>query len=248
MPPKQRPNRVSVPRASTRPSRPLLLGLIGAAMTVAAVGIVLSVTLTGGDKKAAPTTIFTDTLGVVAGIPENGLVLGNPKAKVTLTEYIDTSCPICKDYVLTTFPSVVKRYVRSGKIKIEASVLGSVGPSSARGRELLLAAAQQDKAWQFAEVLYRNQGDETTAWLTDDVARALAAKVHGLNVATLFAQDASTVISNEAAATDAQAQADGATATPTFILTTPDGKRHFLGSGNPGFEAFVKVLDRALKA
>ena len=29
------------------------------------------------------------------GIPQNGFVLGDPNAPVTLVEYIDLQCPIC---------------------------------------------------------------------------------------------------------------------------------------------------------
>ena len=41
-------------------------------------------------KTAVPakTTLFT-------GIPEHNGVLGNPKAKVTVTEFLDLQCPIC---------------------------------------------------------------------------------------------------------------------------------------------------------
>jgi protein-disulfide isomerase len=247
MPPRQRPNRVATPGTGRRPSKPLLLGLVAGAVVVTAGAIALSLTLGGSHTATAPTTtVASGSLGLVDGIPQHGLVLGNPKAKVTLTEYIDTSCPICKDYVLTTFPAIVKQYVRPGKVKIEASPLAFVGPSSTRGRQLLLAAARQDKAWQFAELLYHNQGDETTAWLTDDSARTLATTIPGLNVDTQFADASGRAVSNGAAAADSQAQADGVTATPTFILTTSDGKRHFLGAGNPDFAAFAKVLDRAL--
>ena len=245
MPPKQRPNRVELPGAKRRPDRRLLLGLLGAAAVVAVIAIVLSVA-TGGHKTAVPTTIVgSGTL--LDGIPEHGLVLGNPQAKVTLTEYIDTSCPICRDYVLATFPAIVKQYVRPGKVKVEARVLAFVGPSSARGRELVLAAARQDNAWKLTELDYHNQGDEQTAWLTDVVARAFAAKVPGLNIDTLFTDAKSAGVQAEAAAMDAEAQTDGVTGTPTFVLTTPDGKRHGLGVGAYPFSAFVTALDRALK-
>ena len=247
MPPKQRPNRVEVTGASRRPSNRLLLGLVAAAVVVTGGAIALSLTLGGSHKTTVPTTtVATGSLGLVDGIPQNGLVLGDPKAKIVLTEYIDTSCPVCKDYVGTTFPAIVKRYVRPGKVKIESRVMAFVGPSSTRGRQLLFAAARQDKAWQLAELLYHNQGDETTAWLTDDLARALAAKVPGLNVDTLFADASSAGVQTEAAAADSEAQADSISGTPTFVLTTKDGKRHLLGSGNPGVAPIVKALDHAL--
>jgi protein-disulfide isomerase len=173
-------------------------------------------------------------------------VLGSTLARVTLTEYLDTSCPICEEYVVSTFPLITQGYVRSGKVKIEARVLAFVGPSSEHGRQLMLAAARQDKAWQLAELIYHNQGAEASAWLTDDVARALAAKIPGLAVDKLLADAKSSAVTTEAARLDAEAKRDGVSGTPTFVLTTPDGTRHLLGSGSPGFEPFQKAFDKAL--
>ena len=51
--------------------------------------------------------------------------------------------------------------------------LAFVGPSSDAGRDLVLAATLQNKGWQLAEVLYHNQGDEKSGWLTDAYARDL---------------------------------------------------------------------------
>lgn len=247
MPPKHRPNRVELPGASRRPNTRLLLSLIAAAVVITIGAIALSLTLGGSDRKTTPvTTVVGVGQALVEGIPQHGLVLGDPQAKTVLTEYIDTSCPVCKDYDLATFPAILERYVRPGKVKIESRVMAFVGPSSTRGRQLLLAAARQDKAWQLAELLYHNQGDETTAWLTDDYARALAAKVPGLNIDTLFADASSAAVRTEAATADSQAQADGISGTPTFVLTTRDGKRYLLGSGNPGVAPMVKALDHAL--
>ena len=252
MPPKQRPNRVPSPGQSRRPSSSVLLALVAAAIIIAAGAIALSLTVGSSKKTAAKApagqtpTIAAGSLGIVNGIPQHGLVLGNPKAKITLTEYIDTSCPVCKSYALTTAPAIMRRFVRTGKVMIEARVMAFVGPSSTRGRQLLLAAAKQNKAWQFAELVYNNQGAETTAWLTDPVAHAMAAKILGLNSSKLFSDAASAAIQAQAKKQDAQAQTDGVSGTPTFVLTAKNGKRYMLGSGNPGVAPFVKALDHAL--
>jgi len=247
MPPKQRPNRVPVPGAKRRPDTRLLVALLAAAAAVTVTAIVLSVTLGGGHKTISPSTIVGSG-GLLNGIPQNGLVLGNPKAKVTLTEYIDATCPICRDYTLNTVPSIVEQYVRPGKVNMELRPVNNGWPSGERGRDLILAAARQNKAWQFAELGYHNQGDEQTAWLTDDLARAFVAKVPGLDGAKLFADAKSTAVQSEATALNAEAQSDGVTGTPTFVLTTPDGTRHLLGVGNYPFSAFATALNRALKA
>ena len=43
-------------------------------------------------------------------------------------------------------------------------------------------------------------------------------------------------------------QTDGVSATPTFVLTTVEGKRHLLGAGNFPPSTFASTFDRALRA
>lgn len=217
----------------------------GAVAVLVAVGIVLAVKLTGNGKSTTPIEVTAD-LSSVSGIRQSGMVLGNPAAKVTLTEYVDTSCPICREYVLGSFPTVSAQYVRKGTVKVQARVVAFVGPSSERGREFVLAAARQNKAWQMLELLYQNQGDETQAWLTDDLARALAEKIPGLDVDRLMTDSSSVEVLTQTVTIDKQMQEDGVSATPTFLLTTPDGKRHLLGAGNAPASTFAAAFDKAL--
>jgi protein-disulfide isomerase len=238
MPPVPRP-----PKQNDKRRR--LLIAVAAALVVAAALIGASLAFRGGSSPT-PTTVVGDT-SVVDGIPQSGRTLGSPKARVTLTEYIDTSCPVCKDYVLSTFPTITKDYVRTGKVKVEMQPLAFVGPSSNSGRNLVLAATLQDKGWQLLEVLYHNQGDEKSDWLTDAYARKLAASVPGLDVDRLFQDATGTTVSDEAAKADADAQAIQLKGTPTFVLTTPDGKRHLLGAGSAPASSFAKAFDKALQ-
>ena len=247
MPPRPRTPKPRAPGARSAVPRRTLLLILGGAVVLAGLAIGLSLALSGGGKKntTAPVNIDSD-VSAVAGIQEHGLVIGNPLARVTLTEYIDISCPICRDYVVSTFPQVAQAYVRSGKVKIDARVLDFLGPSSPRGRQLVLAAAEQNKAWQMIELLYRNQGDERQDWLTDSLQRAIAAKITGLDSTKLFKDAGSNAVSQRATQMDVEAQQDQISGTPTFVLTTPDGQRHLLGAGNPGFGAFTSAFARAL--
>jgi protein-disulfide isomerase len=251
MPPKPQTARARGPGGRPAVPRRTLLLILAGAVVVAGVAIGLSLAFSGGGRKSTSTNTTTPVnvdsdVSAVAGIQQHGLVLGNPLARVTLTEYIDISCPICQSYVISTFPQIAQDYVRSGKAKVEARVLDFLGPSSPRGRQLVLAAAAQNKAWQMIELLYRNQGDETQDWLTNDLQRAIAAKIAGLDTTKLFDDASSTAVSEQATQMDVEAQQDQVRGTPTFVLTTPDGQRHLLGAGNPGFDAFKSAFNRAL--
>jgi protein-disulfide isomerase len=225
-----------------------VLALAAGVLALVAAAIVLAVVLTrggSGSDTTVPANVTAD-LAPVAGIEQHGLALGNPQARVVLTEYIDTSCPICRDYVIGTFPTVSTNYIRTGKVRVEARPVAFVGPSSARGRQIVLAAARQDRAWQMLELLYENQGDETQEWLTDPLVRSLASKIGGLDVDRLLRDADSAAVQQQADELDTDMRDDGVNATPTFVLTTPDGTRHLLGSGNSPPEAFATAFDRAL--
>ena len=76
--------------------------------------------------------------------------------------------------------------MKTGKVKVEARVLKFIGPDSERGRNAMLAAAEQNKAFNFSQVLYANQGTENTGWLNDDMIGQIAASVPGMKVHDLL--------------------------------------------------------------
>ena len=118
----------------------------------------------------------------VPRIPQNGSVLGSPTAPVTVVEYIDLQCPACQQFESQALPDLVSRYVRTGKVKIEARPIAFIGPDSIRGRAAALAAVAQNRMFNFAELLYFNQGPENTGWLDDDMVKAAASSIPGLDV------------------------------------------------------------------
>ena len=69
-----------------------------------------------------------------------------------------------------------------GKVKIEARPIAFIGPDSERGRAAALAAAAQNRMFNFMEILYFNQGPENTGWLDDAMVKAAAASIPGLDV------------------------------------------------------------------
>jgi len=135
-------------------------------------------------KNALPGASDVQTL--FKGIPQNGLTLGNPKAPVTVVEYIDLQCPFCQQFDPQILLSIITKYVKTGKVKVELRVLDFIGPDSSRGRKAMLAAGSQNRAFNYAEILYFNQGTENTGWLSEDMVASAAASIPGLDVPKLL--------------------------------------------------------------
>src|SRR2546429_9688614 len=115
-------------------------------------------------------------------------------------------------------PTILKRFVRTGKLKIEARAIAIIGPDSSRGRDAAIAAAQQNRMFGFMQVTYFNQGTENTGWLNDDFVKEAAASVPGMNVPRLVSATGSSVGAARGKTFDAAASADHGPGTPARFV------------------------------
>jgi protein-disulfide isomerase len=243
-----------------RQASPRTLAIAGGIVAVVAVVIVLAVVLSGGGKggglpksHAAVGSLAnglpgaSDVAAEFKGIPQTGTTLGWPFAPVTLTEYIDLQCPICQQFETTVFPDIVKRYIRTKKVKVVMKPWAFIGPDSFRGQKVAFAAAKQNKVYNFAAVLYDNQGTENTGWLTDQMLYSIAVSVPGMKIDPLFAERSSSTVAKEAQQVASDAQAQKVSGTPTIFLTKGAGKPVQVPMANGGDEAtLLKYLNAAL--
>jgi protein-disulfide isomerase len=199
--------------------------LIAAAAVIAliVVGVILGVVLIGGgsdssNASAAKLPDAPDVQTLLAGIPQHGNVLGKASAPVTMVEYVDLQCPFCREFEAGPLPTLIKRYVRSGKLKVEARLIVILGPDSQVGRDAALAAGVQNKLFNFAQLLYDNQGTENTGWLNDDIVKSAAASIPGLDAIRLLGDRNSSTVEDEAKRLDAEASGAGVNSTPTILV------------------------------
>ena len=145
--------------------RPMMmrLGLL-AALAVVAVLVVIVVTTphkantAGGGEGGTPAV-----LSQFKGIPQSGITLGSPKAPVTIVEFADLQCPFCAEYEAGVLPTLIDRYVRTGKVRLQLRLLRFLGPDSDRLARVAAAASTQNRMWQFAALAYARQGAENSA-------------------------------------------------------------------------------------
>jgi protein-disulfide isomerase len=232
----------------------VLIGvLVAIAVIVAAVAAVLL--LKGNNSKSNSSTTATVLSGAsevtkqFAGIPQHGDVLGKASAPATMVEYIDLQCPVCRDFETSVMPSVIDRYVRAGKLKVIARPVAIIGSrtDSQRGRLGMIAASKQNRAFNFAQLLYFNQGPEDGGWLDDSMVASAAKSIPGVKVAALQAAAKSTAVADQAKTYDTEATKDGLSGTPTVLVGPSGGKLTVVAPGlEPSSDQMKAAIDAAL--
>jgi len=218
--------------------RTVLLALAGAVVAAAALAAALVLVSRGGHEQASTATTATRA-PLLAGVPQNGLELGNPAAPA-LYEYADMQCPYCADFSRLVFPTVVRDYVRTGKVKLVFHGLAFVGPDSEKALRAVFAAGSQNRLWDVVDELYARQGAENGGWVTDSLLQEVGSGA-GLDVGRWQDEfDSSAVAQHFQSATQAATEA-GIRGTPSFVF---DGRQLPLRSLDPG--DFSQLLDEQL--
>jgi protein-disulfide isomerase len=152
-----------------RRQRLLQLAAGGVFLAIIAVVVVIIVVSSGsGDKGGEPTKSDEGAVGrLLSGIPQHGMVLGDPNAPVKVSEFGDLQCPYCKANAEEVTPEVIETAVRKGEANITFNQFIIIGPDSIPAGEAALAAGAQNKGWDFIELWYRNQGEENSGYVTE---------------------------------------------------------------------------------
>jgi protein-disulfide isomerase len=207
-----------------------LLAATGLAVVVAGVAAIVS---SSGGSADPPAPRPSQAANLFDGIEEHNGVLGDPNAPITLTEYVDLQCPICAAASRDTLPTVVRDYVRTGKVKLEARTLHFIGPDSVLAARAAAGAEQQGKLWPFLEAFYAAQGQENSGYVTDEFLRSVAA-ASGVDAAKALKAADTARAQDRLNRANADAQALGVDSTPTFTIARGDGKAQVLAAHDAG--------------
>ena len=173
-------------------------------------------------------------------IPE--MILGNPDAEVTVVEYASFTCPYCASFHVDAFGDLKKDFIDTGKIKfvyrevyfdrqgLWAAIVARCGEGS------------ENRYFGIADMIYENQAAWARQTNPQDIVASLRryGKTAGLTDAQL---DACFTDSNTAEKLYArylqQAEEDGVTSTPTFII---NGTRY----SNMPYSEMSAIINEAL--
>ena len=147
-----------------------------------------------------------------------------------MVEYVDLQCPGCRAFETEVMPSIVPELVRTGKLKVEARPIGFIGPYSLPARYAAIAAASQNRMFNFMQMVYANQGVENTGWLNHAFIEKAAASVPGMQVRRLLDEQQSNSVIEVGKTIDGRANADNVSQTPTLFLGRTGGAFRMVSS------------------
>lgn len=164
-----------------------------------------------------------------AGIPQEGAVLGDPNAPVTITEFADLRCPACRLFATDYFPTVVDELVKTGKAKYEFRIWPILGTDAVLAAQAGIAAQQQNKLFEYQDLWYVNQQDESRDYATDAYVDGVAQAL-GLDLAQFQADRTDdalwTPLIQDVQVIAAQNNFGG---TPSFLISGPGGEKILTG-------------------
>jgi protein-disulfide isomerase len=242
---------------AARPSKPtrsnrrlMVIGLPIAAIAVFA-GAIIAIHLATSGGPGTPDvsnlSYVSNAKSEFAGIPSKGNVVGYANAPVTVTEFGDLRCPVCREFDSTVIPDVLQKLVRTHKAKLLYRHWPILGANSVYASRAAYAAEQQNKLWEYALVVYYNQGDENDSWFTKSYARGVAFSI-GLNLKKFDKDFDNTSATNaQVAAVNAAANQHNFTGTPSVFVTGPK-KTDDLSNITPAYTDIAKAVAKVAPA
>jgi protein-disulfide isomerase len=96
--------------------------------------------------------------GAGGALPDD-MSLGNPAAKVTVTEFASLGCPICAKWNNDVFQSFKSKYVDTGKVRYVLKEFATGDAPVAAAGFLLARCAGKDKYFQVVDAVFRQEAD-----------------------------------------------------------------------------------------
>ena len=167
--------------------------------------------------------------------PDASRMRGDPKAPISIVEFSDFSCPFCLK-AEASISAVMAQYPGQVKLSYRDFPLRELHPNAETAAEAARCAGEQDKFWEYHDLLFANQKRQSPEALMED-ARALKLDE------PKFADCLSSSRYKQQIDQDVQmASRAGIEATPGFYINDT-----FVNGAQPP-EAFERIIDQKLAA
>ncbi len=170
--------------------------------------------------------------------------MGDPNAPITITEFSDYKCSHCATFALETESLLVEEYIKTGKVYfIYRSMGGWISPESLLAIEASYCAGDENKFWEFHDLVFMNQASTFNNSLMKAFAEQLGLDESNFN--SCLSTGKYRELSNQDAA---DGTALGVQGTPTFIITykVNGEERQRVLPGNYPLSGFQQEIEAAL--
>jgi len=166
-------------------------------------------------------------------------ILGNPNAKITIVEFGDYQCTFCYKFHDETMDKIYEKYVKNGEINFVYKDFPLNGAASILASEASYCAQNQDKFWEYHNMLYDNWAGENTGWITNNVLLEFA-KESGLNLDQFNSCMNNSIFYQKVIDNEQFAKKINIDATPSFLIFNENEVYRIKGAQS--FEIFEQTI------
>jgi protein-disulfide isomerase len=177
-------------------------------------------------------------------------VRGDQNAPITIVEFSDFQCPFCARFHIQTLPLIVEQYVETGKVKFvyRDFPIQSSHPNAMPAAAASECAHEQDKYWEYHDMLFENQG----VWNNEEITSAITIFKEFATELELNQEQFNTCLDSgkyvEEINNDLKDGRNyGITGTPGFFIGNEEIGFVKLTGAQP-FEAFKSIIDSQLNS
>ncbi|MGD9673863.1 MAG: DsbA family protein [Candidatus Nitrosocosmicus sp.] len=169
---------------------------------------------------------------------------GNETAPITIIDFSDFQCSLCKRYVDNTEQQINSTYVQNGEIAYVFKHLPNRGFDSKNASLAAQCTNDQDKFWDFHQILYANQGPIDSGWVNTENLKKFASQVPGINNTEFNSCFDNKKYESFIDKDIALANSLGFTETPSFIIVKNDGSSPQKIEGPKPFPIFQLEIEK----
>lgn len=176
---------------------------------------------------------------LIKKIDPNARKIGNTDSKVVMVAFEDFKCQYCRSFHNGSFLDIKTKYIDTGKISFVHQDFAFLGLESILSAEAAQCAGDQNKFWEYRDVLYAEQNKEGGASFNDASLKRYAKNL-GLNQTEFDSCYDGRKYKELVEKTQEFARSYGISATPTFVINGQIIK------GAMGIGTFEEIIDSEL--
>ena len=176
---------------------------------------------------------------------KNEPYIGDQNAPIVMAYWLDFQCPFCQRFETETLPTLIEKYVNTGKLKIvfkDFQFLGEDSTTAGLAENAVWEIAPESyQAWHKA--MYEKQDEENGGWGKKEDITALARTIPGIDADRVSAlmEEKKEAYQKELDDDNQEGSKFGVTGTPGFVV----GDQSI--SGAQPTSVFTQVIDALLE-